>query len=96
MGSESDREATKNDRGRAAGDFKEGFDRGVDGDGVDGGDARVGFFWKNIWPENSGKPSISGFRETLTRYQAELVGGRALGQAADGAQQQQRRDNGNI
>ena len=76
MGSGSDREETKNDRGRAAGDFKEGFDCGIDGDG---GDARVGFFEKNIWPEESGKPSISGFRETLTRYQAELVGNWALG-----------------
>ena len=84
VGSGSDREETKNDRARAAGDFKEGFNCGVDGD------ARVGFFGKNIWPEELGKPNISGFRETLTRYQAELVGGRALGQAADGARQQQR------
>ena len=61
VGSGSDREETKNDRGRAAGDFKDGFDCGVDGDGVDGGDARVGFFGKNIWTEESGKPIISGF-----------------------------------
>ena len=86
VGSGSDREETKNDRGRAAVHFKEGFDCGADGD------ARVGFFGKNIWPEESGKPSIGGFRETLTSYQAELVGGQALGQAADGAQQQQQGD----
>ena len=67
-GSGSDREETKDDRGRAAGNFKEGFDCGVDGDGVDSGDARVGFFGKNIWPDESGKSSITGFRETLTRY----------------------------
>ena len=75
-----------------AGGFKEGFDCGVDGVDGDGGDARVGFFGKNIWPEELGKPNISGFRETLTRYQAELVGGRALGQTADGARQQQQGD----
>ena len=86
MGSGSDREETKNDRGRAAVDFKERFDCGGDGD------ASIGFFGKNIWPEESGKRSISGFRETLTRYQAELVGGRALRQAADSARQQQRGD----
>ena len=91
VGSGSDREETKNDRGRAAGDFKEGFDCGVDGHD-DGGDVRVGFFGKNVWPENPGKPSISAFGETPTRYQAELVGGRALGQAADGDRQQQRGD----
>ena len=88
----SDQEETKDDRWRAAGDFKEGFDCGVDGDGVDSGDTRVGFFGKNIWPDESGKPSITGFRKTLTRYRAELVGGRALGQAADGARRQQRGD----
>ena len=89
MGSGSNREETKNNRGRAAGNFKEGFDCDVD---VDGGDGGVGFFGKNIWPEESGKTNVSGFRETLTRYQAELVGGRALGQAADGPRQQQRGD----
>ena len=86
VGSGSDREETKNDRGRAAVNFKEGFDCGVDGN------VRVGFFGKNIWPEELGKPNISGFRETLTRYQPELVGGRALGQTADDARQQQRGD----
>ena len=72
-------------RSRAAGDFKDGFDCGVKGDGGDGNDACIKFFGKNIWPDKSGKPSITGFCETLTRYQAELVGGWALGQAADGA-----------
>ena len=52
VGSGSDREETQNDRVRAAGDLKEGFD-------CDGGDDHVGFFGKNIWPEESGKRALA-------------------------------------
>ncbi|KAL3826559.1 hypothetical protein ACHAXA_003623 [Cyclostephanos tholiformis] len=61
-------------RQRRGGDFKEGFDCGLEVDvDVGSGDARVEFFGRNLWPDETANPSIFGFRETLLRYQSELL-----------------------
>jgi isopenicillin N synthase-like dioxygenase len=48
------------------GDFKEGFDVGLD-------DTHQAFFGKNVWPDEEKHESIIGFRQTLLRYQNELL-----------------------
>lgn len=70
-GAGSDRDSTKKKR---KGDFKEGFDCGLEGGVNDDGDACIEFFGKNMWPDEQNNPSIIGFRETLLKYQAELIG----------------------
>lgn len=55
----------------AAGDFKEGFDCGLECGDLN--DARIKFFGENLWPDELNKSSIVGFRATLTKYQAELI-----------------------
>jgi isopenicillin N synthase-like dioxygenase len=65
-------------RKRGGGDFKEGYDCGLEGerdnDDGDRDDARVGFFGRNLWPDEAGDPRMSGFREALLRYQADMIG----------------------
>ena len=56
---------------KMAGDFKEGFDCGLEIS--DENDARIKFFGKNLWPDERDNSSIIGFRETLMKYQAELI-----------------------
>ncbi|KAL7537535.1 hypothetical protein ACHAXR_007894 [Thalassiosira sp. AJA248-18] len=63
----SEEGATKNSPKRTKGDMKEGVDYGLEIDNDD--DARIKFFGKNIWPDG-----IAGFRKTLMKYQAELIG----------------------
>lgn len=59
---------------QVTGDFKEGFDCGLESINGDDNDARIKFFGKNLWPDELNNPSSSGFRETLMKYQAELIG----------------------
>lgn len=54
------------------GDFKEGFDCGLEINIKN--DPRNKFFGKNIWPDECNNPNIIGFRKTLMKYQAELLG----------------------
>lgn len=49
------------------GDFKEGYDVGLDND------SHHAFFGRNVWPDEMKHDSIVGFRETLLRYQDELL-----------------------
>jgi isopenicillin N synthase-like dioxygenase len=49
------------------GDFKEGYDVGLDND------SHHAFFGRNVWPDEMKHDSIVGFRETLIRYQDELL-----------------------
>jgi isopenicillin N synthase-like dioxygenase len=58
---------------RGGGDFKEGFDCGLEVDDDGGDDARVEFFGRNVWPDEVINPSLSGFRDALLRYQSELL-----------------------
>ena len=63
---------------RRRGDFKEGFDCSLEGDRDDDnddecGDARVEFFGRNMWPDERSNASMCGFREALSRYQAEQI-----------------------
>ncbi|KAL9184545.1 hypothetical protein ACHAXT_012515 [Thalassiosira profunda] len=66
-GKENNQNATKK---RVAGDFKEGFDCGLES----ADDACTQFFGDNVWPDESNNTTIAGFRETLLRYQAQLIG----------------------
>jgi isopenicillin N synthase-like dioxygenase len=50
-----------------SGDFKEGYDVGLDND------SHHAFFGRNVWPDEMKHDSIVGFRETLIRYQDELL-----------------------
>ena len=49
------------------GDFKEGYDVGLDNN------SHHAFFGRNVWPDEMKHDSIVGFRETLLRYQDELM-----------------------
>ena len=71
-GAISEKDATN--KKQVTGDFKEGFDCGLESINGDDNDARIKFFGKNLWPDELNNPSSSGFRETLMKYQAELIG----------------------
>ncbi|KAL7494294.1 hypothetical protein ACHAWT_003364 [Skeletonema menzelii] len=58
------------------GDFKEGFDVGLEQEGVQGGEtnnACHAFFGRNVWPDEVKHGNVLGFRQTLLRYQDELL-----------------------
>lgn len=69
-----DHKATKNSQKHTTGDFKEGFDCGLESDNGNDDDARTKFFGANLYPDETNNPSIVGFRKTLMNYQAELIG----------------------
>lgn len=54
------------------GDFKEGFDVGLE-HGGDTNNACHAFFGKNVWPDEDNHGSVLGFRRTLLRYQDKLL-----------------------
>ena len=49
------------------GDYKEGFDCGIDNEDA------LQFFGDNKWPDETTNPSIEGFRRTLMEYQSQLI-----------------------
>ncbi|KAL7435502.1 hypothetical protein ACHAXM_005191 [Skeletonema potamos] len=60
------------------GDFKEGFDLGLEQQDMNGkGDSNcnacLAFFGANAWPDEDKHHGIVGFRQTLLRYQNELL-----------------------
>mmetsp|Transcript_37088 Transcript_37088/g.66810 ORF Transcript_37088/g.66810 Transcript_37088/m.66810 type:complete len:497 (-) Transcript_37088:126-1616(-) len=73
-GAGSKQNETKDIRKHTAGDFKEGFDCGLESNHVSSDDARIKFFGENLWPDEPNNASIIGFRKTLMKYQAELIG----------------------
>jgi len=73
-GAGSDHNATQNSQKHTTGDFKEGFDCGLESDNGDDDDARTKFFGANLWPDEANNPSILGFRKTLMKYELELIG----------------------
>ena len=54
------------------GDFKEGFDVGLE-HGGDTNNACHAFFGENVWPDEDKHGNVRGFRQTLLRYQDELL-----------------------
>jgi len=66
------------------GDFKEGFDCGLETydtanhaekEGInEQNDECIKFFGKNLWPDEARHPSLRGFRNTLLRYQTKVLG----------------------
>lgn len=52
---------------KKGGDYKEGFDIGIDNEDA------LRFFGDNKWPDEANNPSIEGFRKTLMEYQSQLI-----------------------
>lgn len=75
--SEEQRHELKKKRSKMKGDFKEGFDVGLeqqDGQGRENVDnACQSFFGTNAWPDEDNHASVIGFRQSLLRYQNELL-----------------------
>eukprot|EP00984_Skeletonema_dohrnii_P024133 scaffold13221_cov123-Skeletonema_dohrnii-CCMP3373.AAC.10 len=62
---------------KSKGDFKEGYDVGLEKQdiNVEGGDNNAchAFFGRNVWPDEDKHESVIGFRQSLLRYQNELL-----------------------